>query len=1115
MSPAVELSKGRGRESKEALADVKTKLEFALSRLNDQDTQRSGVEEIKEFLQTLYADWFPMVISCISEAGANLKPSGRCESVKLLGLLAELHGDMVVPLLPRILNVVITRLQDSDLHLREACAETVFLLAQALVVNAECAPVFATLLKPLFGALSEHNKGVQIGAAACICSAIQGAPTEVVRENLGRLCSRLVQNLSLPLGTAKPQLLRACVFLMQAVEADFDDVLPSLMPCLEGCVGTSDWQTRKQAVEVLQTIGDNETLGSSLDLSPGSSTRPTSLQRRVAMILEPCKVDKVRAVREAAKDVLASWSIKPPGNAALRSSSPINDREAPRGHNASTPARPSSPVLRSSWDLGECGEGVVKSARPSQHENVGKSDGRPRSVKACSRERDDDARQSHHSPDEVPVSERAVRDAAVKAAISGAALNSTKKPKPKKERLSIFHQANASFFKSGGPGASLPQSSIDEDVGGDFPAVEMPALRDDEAEHLSLESAGAVQDEIDVSSWVKARERIEMPRDMTNEVSPMEPPPEGPRDDARHEEVSISSKADSYECDDEGMLESLSGRIMVHADAASERRPGGAQVRSGLSSRRKLEVPQPQLRAMRPLGVSGADRSVDEVFSPTPMLATSEHVEGDVNELNDVMHASVARNRAPGVSKGRKGNSHMFTAAPQPQQRLPQRGRSSPPRKGHAVEVVSPQTQEDQVMARGAANTLSLQTSLAEPSKLDYGESEINGFVQMPSGTSLDLLGELDALRQRLQVGETERRTSEERLMKRLRSLEFACECQTEQLQEQRSQLELMCRRCQLQEDKIKVTEERLHDQAILLQQAEQQLQKLDSKVSRQDQKHEHHEEVFRRSETRMDRHDAQISEHRAFLDLLSAEVEEHVFTPPSASERQHRDRLSADSDVRVRGDSGRFHLDGPDPNQLSRPMHGRSLDSWGGRSSLSKSGESPLQLGLGGSGLAGSSGDRPSVSSLRDTHKVPESAVRSAPKKGVLWERIVELCSDHKYLEAYKQVIAEPEESCLLRLMQHTGPIVERLDAESNSRLIRRLIHILSSPTKEPSACIKQIFSWLWQGLEVNIHFTTSQVEDLAAALQKVAAPQSSLLPAERADAAKLLQRVSALRRG
>merc|ERR1719487_1550895 len=210
------------RESNQALAELKTKLEFALSRLNDQDTQRTGIEEIREFLQTLYPDWFPMVISCIGEAGTNLKPLGRCESVKLLGLLAELHGDAVVPLLARILQVVVTRLQDADLHLREACAETVFRLARALVIDVESSGVFGTLLKPLFGALGEHSKWVQIGAAACICSVIQGSPPSVVRDNLGRLCSRLVQHLSLPLAMAKPQLLCACVYAMQAVEdADF------------------------------------------------------------------------------------------------------------------------------------------------------------------------------------------------------------------------------------------------------------------------------------------------------------------------------------------------------------------------------------------------------------------------------------------------------------------------------------------------------------------------------------------------------------------------------------------------------------------------------------------------------------------------------------------------------------------------------------------------------------------------------------------------------------------------------------------------------------------------------------------------------------------------------
>ena len=66
--------------------------------------------------------------------------------------------------------------------------------------------------------------------------------------------------------------------------------------------------------------------------------------------------------------------------------------------------------------------------------------------------------------------------------------------------------------------------------------------------------------------------------------------------------------------------------------------------------------------------------------------------------------------------------------------------------------------------------------------------------------------------------------------------------------------------------------------------------------------------EVFRRSETCVDRNDAQISGLTAFLDLLSAELEEHVFTHPSAPERQHRNTLSAGKDVRVRGDSCRFH---------------------------------------------------------------------------------------------------------------------------------------------------------------------------------------------------------------
>merc|ERR1712059_213606 len=92
---------------------------------------------------------------------------------------------------------------------------------------------------------------------------------------------------------------------------------------------------------------------------------------------------------------------------------------------------------------------------------------------------------------------------------------------------------------------------------------------------------------------------------------------------------------------------------------------------------------------------------------------------------------------------------------------------------------------------------------------------------------------------------------------------------------------------------------------------------------------------------------------------------------------------------------------------------------------------------------------------------------------------------------------------------MQHTGPVVDKLDAESNSRLIRRLIHMLSSASKEPiSGNIDHIFAWLWNAVQCGIHFTASQVEDLATALQRVAAPvsASSVSAPARAEAARLL---------
>mmetsp|Transcript_26409 Transcript_26409/g.48305 ORF Transcript_26409/g.48305 Transcript_26409/m.48305 type:complete len:1043 (-) Transcript_26409:66-3194(-) len=1021
------------RESSQALAELKTKLEFALSRLNDQDTLRTGIEEIREFLQALYTDWFPMVISCISEAGANLKPLGRCESVKLMGMLAEIHGEAVVPLLPRILQVVMTRSQDADLHLREACAETVFRLTQALVVGPESATTFATLLKPLFGALGEHNKWVQIGAAACICSVIQGAPAIVIKENLGRLCSRLVQHLNLPLAMAKPQLLNACIYLMQAVEGpDFDEALPALMPSLESCLNaTTDWQTRRQAIEVLQVLGDNSELGQSLDLLPSAKSpgsRPTPLQRKIAQMLEPAKVDKVRAVREAVKDVLLSWGISKPAApshaASVRSASPTGgsvttwpDREGLFKSVPSTGSgRCSSPIHGHAGGMSERerpGESAVST--PS-----GGSSLRQRSLKA---ERDT-------APDagmtDVAV-EKAARGAAVKAALSGAVLNSTKKPRPKKERQSIFNgPANANFFRREAGGEAGDDGFFEDGLDEDADAIydhDGPATKVSERMTPSNHSAGRAH---------------AAQSDLLGDESPSAP-----------SSLARVSVADGF---DETLTVDTSGSALrgeesspAHAAEESRSRDGTGRISGGADVRHARGAVDPQ--SLGPLVDSHASQS-SRLLAARALSEDGRTVPAreEPSRSNAAGQISTARSRRqPDVTRQRQ------EASPDP--------------------ATDREWQWDRVSG-----------ALAK--------------AEQPP-PMLELLD----LRKQVVLLMEERHGGDKRTQERLQLVEATCERQSEALVEQHKRLDLQGKQLQLAEVQLKAQEQLLQQQDTRLRKQEQMLLDYEAQLHNQQLLLEQHEQQMKEREQMVEKHEQKLEQHsraleghQAILDVRGQAAELHD-EAPSRDSRQQR---FAEAQTALAGASNLWCPQDGSMRQVQRTsMQG-----------MAEAISSSAVHGLG----------RASAGEAGMHHLAPAALLSHAGVKagGVLWDSIVALCDERRYLEAYKQVIAEPEESCLLRLMQHTGPVVDKLDAESNSRLVRRLIHILSSPAKEPlSANAEFIFLWLKQALDVGIHFTTSQVEDLATALQKVAAANSPLTPAERADAQRLHLRVAALRRG
>lgn len=1197
------------RESSQALAELKTKLEFALSRLNDQDTQRTGVEEIREFLQALYPEWFPMVISCISEAGANLKPLGRCESVKLLGLLAELHGDLVVPLLQRILQVVVTRLQDADLHLREACAETVFRLARALVEDVEGSPVFATLLKPLFGALSEHNKWVQIGAAACICSVIQGSPPLVIRENLSRLCSRLVQHLSLPLAMAKPQLLSACIYAMQAVEgADFDEVLPGLMPCLESCLqASSDWQTRKQAIEVLQVIGDNPELGLSLELPlpTSSSARPTPLQRRIAMALEVVKADKVRAVREAAKECLLQWSITRSsgllGNiVGPRSASPLPAAAAAaaemrmaeqrvaeqRDQRGSTSARPMSPGPASNQWPPAAIEGPPAQSGPRGHEvqressnrdrarggNDGESSsyrppaestaanrGHSRGVRSAPRERaepypDDTVFASARTDasvmstpmrgtvcdldDDDASARKAARDSAVRAALLGADLNGTKKPKPKRERVSIFNgPANSKFF------GKKPSTQAGIDEGAESLAEERCASpraesEDARAEDEDFPSSSAHIDDLPIRAGRRQDAESESNEDWGREScdEALRAAPAWPEDEAEElpdaaalqSEASTASTARSRGSGPPlwgeqrlGLARKAAQGPMREAKALPRLEP-----EEEASQRPSHEASQRTSPSRRPSAKREQARGMRSARSPEgsrPMQVQEQPLGSGPVALGEAAEPEAAQEQGARPASTIAAQRRRLPVREAHQQVRPPAGAEAPsaePAKadaGGGGSVPSSRRQEQPLKApppspqapswpwedaplgkqREAAATERIEDPAppAEPATATAAVPAPKAASAVPAASEASpqasedvgfLITQLEVLSERLLFLEEDKKRMENDLGGRLKQAIQACASQNEALTAQREMTNSQEKRIQAQDQQLKAQEQRLQRQERQLQQQSEQLQELHDLLQQQEQQFEQQDQQLREHEQQLEQQEQQLEEHKAALEeLVAVESEDQE---PSGFDEPHMQRR------------------GSNDSRSSAALHRDASDLQGG--------ETGMNSGPTG-GVHPGTGDRPNLG-LGNGMLFEALGVKGcSPKKAViLWERITELCNEQRYLEAYKQAIAEPEESCLLRLMRHTGPIVERLDAESNSRLIRRLIHILSSPSKEcAAASIEQIFAWLRQALASGIHFTASQVEDLAVALQRVALPQSALPVPARSEASQLLLQVASLR--
>ncbi|KAG6512109.1 hypothetical protein ZIOFF_030203 [Zingiber officinale] len=327
-----------------AMVELKSRILAALAKLSDRDTYQIAVEDLEKMIRGLSADGVPMVLNALvhdsSFPSHGLQdPAGsknasfliaRRETLRLLAFLCAAHTDAASAHLPKIIAHIARRVKDpaSDSSVRDACRDAAGsladlylrpLLATAAQEDAAGAtggssPVVTLFVKPLIEAMGEQNKAVQGGAAMCLakvvecarCAGGEGEEEGMIASAGGamfqRLCPRICKLLGSQSFLAKGALLSVLsslakvslwTVLVGAISMQsMQQVLQSVCECLE----SSDWATRKAAADCLCVIASH----SSHLISDGT---PATIA-----VLEACRFDKVKPVRDSMTEALQAWT---------------------------------------------------------------------------------------------------------------------------------------------------------------------------------------------------------------------------------------------------------------------------------------------------------------------------------------------------------------------------------------------------------------------------------------------------------------------------------------------------------------------------------------------------------------------------------------------------------------------------------------------------------------------------------------------------------------------------------------------------------------------------------------------------------------------------------------
>ncbi len=235
---------------------------FLIPFLSETATKKTGLDEIRDLLinHVQDADRINLVLTLLSETGDHQKATGKRESMKVIGLMAEVFEDRLAPYLPKILNIMSKKLKENDPQVHDTLSASLGNLVNFTLRNLDMDTAYKSLesiFQMLFQLCSKGNRYTQIGAAMSITKTIQSCSFEFLYLMVDDISSKIIEVLRQHTCKAHIQLFECLLSLILVFEGNSDKLHESaknILPATIDNLTNGDWNVRKIAVEVIYTL---------------------------------------------------------------------------------------------------------------------------------------------------------------------------------------------------------------------------------------------------------------------------------------------------------------------------------------------------------------------------------------------------------------------------------------------------------------------------------------------------------------------------------------------------------------------------------------------------------------------------------------------------------------------------------------------------------------------------------------------------------------------------------------------------------------------------------------------------------------------------------------------